>query len=323
MRGAACARCGIRACPASTANDPRTGFVMDPRISVCIVCRTEEDKLLPCLESVAWADDVVVLDLGSTDGSAALAESRGARVVRREPVPIVELVRNEVAGHAEHDWILVLDPDERVTPGLAQELLRVAPDPDIHAVVIPRMNYDFGYAPSSPLQRYEPQLRMYRRSRVSWPVIPNALPRVPEEHVHHIASRDDLVMIHDRSRNIEEVVDRVVRYAPLQARSMLERGEVFTARRMIAELGEGIYRHFFVGRAWRDGVPGLIRAGVLVAFKFYVWAAFWQISGGKRTQEDDRYVRRLGGWVEGPRAALGLASRIRRMVRPRAGGGRS
>jgi hypothetical protein len=80
-----------------------------------------------------------------------------------------------------------------------------------------------------------------------------------------------------------------------------------------------MYRHFIVGRAWRDGVPGLMRAGVLVGFKFYVWAAFWQMSGGERTPEDDRYVRALGRWAEGPRAALGLASRIRRRLR---GGGR-
>ena len=284
-------------------------------ISVCIVCRNEADKLGPCLESVAWADDVVVMDLESTDGSAELAEAYGARVVRREPVPIVEMVRNEVAAHARYDWVLVLDPDERVTPGLADALREVAERPEVHAVVIPRMNYDFGYPPSSPLQRYEPQLRMYRRSEVAWPEIPNALPMVPETHVHRVPSRDELVMVHERSRNIPEVIDRVVRYAPLQAQSMIDRGEMFTARRMIGELGEGIYRHFLLGRAWRDGVPGLVRAGALVAFKFYVWAAFWQLSGAERTPEDDRYVRALGRWLEGPRAALRAASSLARAVR--------
>jgi glycosyltransferase involved in cell wall biosynthesis len=285
------------------------------RISVCIACRNEADRLGSCLESVAWSDDVIVMDLESSDGSAGLAVRHRTRVVRRTAVPIVEMVRNEIAAHARHDWILVLDPDERITPGLAEALREVAARPDVHAVVIPRMNYDFGHAPSSPLQRYEPQLRMYRRSAVSWPEIPNALPEVPEVHVHRIPAQDDLVMVHDRSRTVPEVIDRVVRYAPLQAQSMIDRGEVFTARRMIGTLGEATYRHFIVGRAWRDGVPGLVRAGVLVGFKFYVWAAFWQLSGGVRTPEDDRYVRALGRWVEGPRAALALASRIKRLLR--------
>lgn len=286
------------------------------KISACVVCRNEADRLAPCLESLAWVDEIVLLDLMSEDGSAELAARLGARIVRRDPVPVVEMVRNEVAGHASHDWILVLDPDERVSPGLAAVLRVIAARPDLDAAVIPRMNYDFGYAPSHPLQRYEPQLRMYRRSRVTWPEIPNALPEVPEDRLVRVDPRDDLVLVHDRSRTIEEVVDRVLRYAPLQAQSMVERGEQFSARRMFGVLGEAAYRHFVQGRAWRDGVPGIMRAGVLVAFKFYVWAAFWQASGGRRDPSDDRFLRRLGALVEPSRASLSLAARIRRALRP-------
>ena len=284
-------------------------------ISVCIVCRDEADRLGPCLASVAWADDVVVMDLESADGSADLARAHGARVVPHAPVPLVEWVRNAVAGHALHDWVLVLDPDERVADGLPPLLRAAAAEARYDAVVIPRMNYDFGYPPGSPLQRYEPQLRMYRRSRVAWPEVPNALPEVPEDRLYRVPPADAHVLVHDRSRTVPEVLDRVVRYAPLQAQSMLDRGEVFTARRMVGALAEGAYRHFVAGRAWRDGVPGLVRAGVLVAFKFYVWAAFWQLSGGARTPEDDRYVRRLGRWLEGPGAALGAAGRLRARLR--------
>ncbi|HEV2852077.1 MAG TPA: glycosyltransferase family 2 protein [Thermoanaerobaculia bacterium] len=273
----------------------------EPRISVCIVCRNEADRLGPCLESVAWADEILVMDLDSTDGSAELAMSHGARVLRRAPVPIVELVRNEVAAEAAGEWILVLDPDERITPGLARELRALAGRDDLDAVVIPRMNYDLGYPPSNPYERYEPQLRMYRRSRVAWPTIPNKLPQVPEERRHQIPGRDELVMVHDRSRNVPEILDRSLRYAPLQAQSMIDRGEVFTARSMLASLGSRAYRQLVLGKAWRDGVPGLLRVGILVGFHFYVWTAFWQLSGARRTPEDDRFVRRLGRFVEGAR----------------------
>lgn len=273
----------------------------EPRISVCVVCRNEADRLGPCLESVAWADEILVMDLDSADGSAALAASHGARVLRRAPVPIVEWVRNEVAAAAAGEWILVLDPDERITPGLARELRALSKRDNFDAVVIPRMNYDLGYPPSNPYERYEPQLRMYRRSRVSWPTVPNKLPQVPEERRHQIPGRDELVMVHDRSRNVPEILDRSLRYAPLQAQSMIDRGEVFTARAMLASLGGRAYRQLVLGKAWRDGVPGLLRVGILVGFHFYVWTAFWQLSGARRTPEDDRYVRRLGRLVEGAR----------------------
>ena len=209
------------------------------------------------------------------------------------PVPIVEAVRNVVADAAAGDWILALDPDERVSPGLAAELRRVSARSDIDAVVVPRMNFDFGYPAGSPLQRYEPQLRMYRRAAVRWPAFPNALPQVPDERVVRLAARDELTLVHERNLNIPEAIDRVRRYAPAQAQAMIDAGEVFTARRMLVTLGEKLYRHFVLARAARDGVPGIMRAGLLVAFHFYVWAAFWHESGAERTAADDRLLHRL------------------------------
>jgi glycosyltransferase involved in cell wall biosynthesis len=261
-------------------------------ISACVVCRNEADRLGPCLDSLAWVDELVLLDLESDDGSAELARRAGARVVSHRPVPIVETVRNVVADAATGAWVLVVDPDERVSPGLAQELRRLAGRDDVDAVVLPRMNLDFGHAPSSPLQRYEPQLRMYRRAAVRWPTFPNALPEVPEARVARVAARDDLTLVHDRNRNIPEAIDRVRRYAPAQAQAMIDAGEVFTARRMATTLAEKLYRHLIVSRALRDGVPGLMRAGLLVAFHFYVWAAFWQLSGAARSPSDDALLRR-------------------------------
>lgn len=274
--------------------DPRLPPTDRARISVCIVCHNEADRLGPCLDSVQWADEILVMDLESTDGSRALAESRGARVIARSRVPIVELVRNEIAAHATGDWILALDPDERVTPGLAGALRQAAARDDLDAVVIPRMNYDLGYPPSNPAERYEPQLRLYRKDRVRWPEVPNALPQVPAARTHRVPPDDALVLEHDRSRSIPEVLDRSLRYATRQAQAMLDRGEVFGARAMFASLGARTYRQFVQGKAWRDGVPGLLRVGILVGFHFYVWAAFWQLSGARRTAEDDRYVRRAG-----------------------------
>lgn len=266
----------------------------NPRISACIVTRNEADRLRNCLASVRWVDEVVVLDLESSDGSADIAREFGARVLDHYPVPVVERVRNEVAEAALGEWILVLDPDERVTRGLAAELRRVSRKPAIHAVVIPRMNFDLGYPPSDPLHRYEGQLRMYRKARVRWPEIPNALPEVPEEHVHTVPARDELVLLHDRSRNVPEIVDRIARYAPAQAQAMIDEGRTFTPGAMGRALGRQIYRQFFRGRPWRDGVPGMLRAGTLVGFHFYVWTAFWQLSGRGRTPKDDAVVARFG-----------------------------
>jgi glycosyltransferase involved in cell wall biosynthesis len=264
------------------------------RISVCIVCRNEADRLPECLESARWADEVIVMDLSSDDGSPDVAARHGARVVTHAPVPIVELVRNKVAAEASGDWIVPLDPDERITPGLAGELRKISARADVDAVLVPLMNKDFGYEPKTRLHRYDPKIRMYRRQKVRWPTEPNELPKVAKDRLHRIPPRDDLVLVHERNRTIAEALERVIRYAPAEAEAMLAAGETFTARKMVRRVSGKFYKQFVQGRAYEEGVPGVLRAFVLASFHLYVWACFWQLSGARQTPEDDRYLRRLG-----------------------------
>ena len=289
-----------------------------PSISVCIVCRNEADRLPDCLESARWADEIVVMDLSSSDGSAELARAGGARVLVREPVPIVELVRNEVAAAASSDWILAVDPDERIAEGLPAVLRELSARDDLDAVAIPVMNYDFGYPASSDIHRFDPKIRFYRRDRVVWPVEPNELPEIARGRLHELPPRDDLVLVHLRNRSIPEALERAIRYAPAEAQALLDSGEVFTARKMLLRVFRKARKQYVEGRAFDDGVPGIMRATVLVTFHFYVWACFWQLSGAKRTPADDRFLRGVGrgvallfGTARVARAPARVARRLR------------
>src|SRR5262249_14144072 len=99
-----------------------------------------------CLESIAFCDEIVVIDVASDDDTVAVAEAHGARVVRHEFVPIAEWARVTVARQARHEWTLVVDPDERVPPALAEDVARLLPtlDPDVAAVDAPRQYYFAG-----------------------------------------------------------------------------------------------------------------------------------------------------------------------------------
>jgi hypothetical protein len=114
---------------------------------------------------------------------------------------------------------------------------------------------------------------------------------------------------------VAETADRLVRYAPAQARAMLDEGRVFTAEEMLRTLRGQFQRHVLDARAWEDGLPGLIRAGVLINHHFYIWVEFWRLSGAPRTNADDRVVQRLAV----PLRALQNMRRARRALHSAAG----
>src|SRR5262245_20256625 len=87
-------------------------------VSVCVITKDEERNLPACLASVAWADEILVVDSGSADRTREIAVAAGARVVQRDFPGHIEQ-KNFAAEQAKHDWVLGLDADERLSPELA------------------------------------------------------------------------------------------------------------------------------------------------------------------------------------------------------------
>ncbi|MEK6531152.1 MAG: glycosyltransferase family 2 protein, partial [Deltaproteobacteria bacterium] len=92
-------------------------------ISVTIIALNEEANIRACLESVSWADDIIVSDTGSVDSTAEICRGRGARVFSDGWLGFGRQ-KNLCAGRARHDWILNIDADETVPPELKEEILR-------------------------------------------------------------------------------------------------------------------------------------------------------------------------------------------------------
>lgn len=113
------------------------------RVSAYIIAYNEADKIAAAIHSVLWADEIVVVDSHSTDGTAALAEQLGARVVQ---VPFSSFgdLRNSAMAACSHDWIFSLDSDERCTPEARDEILACLQKPTAEAYYIPRRNFFMG-----------------------------------------------------------------------------------------------------------------------------------------------------------------------------------
>ena len=139
-----------------------------PKLTVTVITLNEAERIEECLESAGWADEIIVVDSGSTDGTPALARHHGARVIVRN-WPGYSPQKNFAAAEAAHDWILSLDADERVTPELAAEIRQtLSSEPGVAGFRMPRVTWHLGRWIRTTDWYPDFQLRLYDRRRARW-----------------------------------------------------------------------------------------------------------------------------------------------------------
>jgi glycosyltransferase involved in cell wall biosynthesis len=138
-------------------------------LSAVLIARNEESHLPAALESVRFCDEILVMDSGSTDRTCEVADAAGARVLRNEPWPGFVAQRNLALDSARHDWVLVVDADERVSPELRHEIQAMrAAGFDRAGYRIPRIAFYLGRWIRGTDWYPDPQLRLFDRTKGRW-----------------------------------------------------------------------------------------------------------------------------------------------------------
>jgi len=145
---------------------------MEPAAPLTCIVHTRDSArtLEKALASVAWADELLVVDMQSADATREIARRHGARVLEAEPVPRVDAVRNRFVAAAQHAWILVLDSDEYLEEGAeasVRALVSEAGD-TVDAIAIPRFNHVGGRVLRGSGWYPDHQLRLFRKGAVEW-----------------------------------------------------------------------------------------------------------------------------------------------------------
>lgn len=197
-------------------HNPQT---MPPPISVTIIAGDEEDRIADAVRSAQWAAEVLVLDSESRDATAAVAATAGARVVV-EPWRGYGAQKNRAAALAAHPWVLSLDADERVGPGLADAVAALPTAPGHAAYRVRRRNYFAGRAIRHWPWAWDTTVRLYDRRRA----------RFSERAVHEALEVDGTVgalagvLDHFTYRSWQDYDARQERYVRLGAREAAARG---------------------------------------------------------------------------------------------------
>jgi len=193
---------------------------MAPRLSVAIIARNEERNLPACLASVAFADEIVVVDHASTDRTAQIARDRGARVIETSDWPGFGAQKNRALDACTGDWILSLDADERVTPELRAEIQSALAQPRFDVYEIPRLSTYCGRFIRHAGWHPDYVRRLLRRGSA----------RFSDATVHESLVTDRPVgrlrkpIVHYSFRTMDEVIAKMNRYSSDSAAALAARG---------------------------------------------------------------------------------------------------
>ncbi len=251
-------------------------------LSIVIITKNEEARLRECLDSAAWAGEIVIVDDESTDRTVEVARQFTDRIIRRK-MDIEGRHRNFAYAQARYDWVFSLDADERITPQLRDEilaLLRAGPDPKLYGYTVPRRNFigrqwvrHGGWYPS-------PQLKLFRKDKF----------RYEESEVHPRAFMDSdsgaltQDLIHYSYRDLADFLGKLNRQTTLEARKWLTDGRKMSLRRGLWRTVDRFRRSWWSKKAHKDGALGFIVSIYAGLYQLLSYAKYWHAKNSVRPE---------------------------------------
>lgn len=229
---------------------------MDKRLSVAIITLNEEGNLPDCLASVAFADEIVIVDGGSTDRTCEIARAAGARVIESIDWQGFGVQKNRALDACSAAWVLSIDADERVPAKLRDEILYAIANPAFDVYEMPRRSHYCGRFMRHSGWWPDYVRRLVRRNAARFSTAP----------VHESLQTDKAVgrlqhpLEHWSYRTMEQVLDKVNRYSSLSAPVVLERGRRPTLATAIVHGAAAFFRTYFLKRGFLDGTHGFMLA---------------------------------------------------------------
>lgn len=241
-------------------------------LSVIVITKNEADNIAACLQSVDFADEIIVLDSGSTDDTCAIAKAHNAKVYVNEQWPGFGPQKNKALDLATGEWILSIDADERVTPELKVAILQTLAKPTADGYKIARLSQFCG--------------RWIRHSGW-WPdyvvrLFKKQSGRFTDVAVHEqvkIDGKTDVLagghFLHYPYENLEALIGKLNSYSSAAAKAAVERGKKTTVLGIFGHAMWTFIRIYILRKGFLDGWQGLVLAGMAAAGSFFRYAKIY------------------------------------------------
>jgi glycosyltransferase involved in cell wall biosynthesis len=232
------------------------------QLSVVLITLNSEKTLKPVLEAVSWADEIVLVDSGSTDKTLEIAKNFKAKIVYRA-FDGYGSQKNFATAQASNDWILSLDDDEILTPELQKEIQNLdLQNTNYQGFKIPRSLIFLGKLLKFSGEYKRHTLRLFNRKSGNW----NA------EYVHESVEVQGEIgtlknqILHDSYRDLTDFFNKFNKYTSLGAKTLAERGKTASSLKIISRFPTTFLKIYFLKGSCLDGYAG------------FMWALFTAIT---------------------------------------------
>ena len=258
---------------------------MTPALSVCVIACNEEVVLPRCLDSVGWADELVILvDAKSHDRTEEIARARADRVEVRPYVGDIEQ-KSACVELASHDWVFIIDPDEVATPKLCAEIRAVLTreGESCAGLELNRVTYHLGQWVRHGDFFPDWKLRVFRRSQSRW------IGRNPHGRVEVTGAvrRIDGEMEHYSYVDLADHVARIQDFSTMAAKELLRDGRRARLADLLLRPPARFLRAYLLKAGFLDGMPGFIIAAASAFYVFLKYAKLWELDRQRRASESD------------------------------------
>jgi glycosyltransferase involved in cell wall biosynthesis len=230
---------------------------MSSALSVVLITKNAARQIAACLESCRFADEIVVVDSGSSDDTIAIVKSYNAKVIHKEWLGFGPQKQFAVQ-QARHDWVLCLDADEWLSLELANEIKVLLNNPQAIAYRFPRSNKFMGRFLRHGEGYPDLSLRLFDRRRARW----------SDHAVHEYVIADGPVenlkgdLMHESGEDIALYLTKQNRYTDLQAQTLFARGKRVGWPKLVFSPLLRFFKFYLLRQGFRDGVPGLVHISI-------------------------------------------------------------